>query len=368
MKNLKPFSEKNEKILILAIDFDDDIGSVGIKTPIIGYEQFSKSAFNFAKAKPEDSDVNVLFEALKVYEELRDEGKNVEIALIAGDSRGSYKAGIKLRNQLLTLVKEISPSGVILVTDGAEDETVIPIVQSILPIYSNKVVVVEQMRGVEETYILLGRYLKKIIEEPRFAKVFIGWPGFIIFVIAILSYFNLAREATFALFTLIGLLMILKGFNIDKRLSFIFTSPVMRISFLLSLAVYFFAVILTYMLVISVESITLHTIFTKVLNLVLPYYMVPTLILIGTKTMLRIIRKSIKFWKDVITLSIILFLWYLLNGLISAYSTLGPQVSLIKIIYYLESAYVLTTTTIFIIVILSISLVMSHVEKEMRKH
>lgn len=365
--NSKLFSGRNEKILILAIDFDDDVGSVGIKTPIVGYEQFSKSAFNFAKAKPEDSDVNVLFEAIKTYEELRDEGKNVEIALISGDSRGGHKAGFKLRNQLLSLIEKINPSGAIIVTDGAEDETVIPIVQSLLPIYSNKVVVVEQMRGVEETYILLGRYLKKIIEEPRFAKIFIGWPGFIVLIITILSYLNLAREAIFTLFILVGLFMIFKGFNMEKIFTPLLASPVMRVSFILSLAVYFFATILTYTLVVGVRELDLYTIFTKVLNLVMPYYMVPTLILIGTKIILRAIRKRIKLWKDLIAFSLVLFLWYLLNELINAYKALGPQVQFINIIYYLESTYVLTTATIFIIIILAVSLVMTYVERSIRK-
>ncbi len=359
---------RNEKLLILAIDFDDDIGSVGIKTPLVGYNVFTKAAFTFAKSKPQDSDVNVLFEAIRTYEELRNEGMDVEIALIAGDKRGGHRAGLRIREQLLSVIEKVRPSGAILISDGAEDETVIPIIQSVLPIYSNKVVVVEQMRGVEETYILIGRYLKKIIEEPRFAKIFIGWPGLIILTITILSYLNLAREAIFAFFTLIGILMIFKGFNIDKSLGKIFISPVMKVSLLLSLTVYLFAAILTYTLMSGVEELNLYTFFTKVLNLVLPYYMVPTLILVGTKTILRVIRRSIKFWKDVITLSLVLFLWYLLNELISAYNKLGPQVSFINIIYYLESTYALTTTTIFIIVILSISLVMTYVEKEMRKH
>jgi len=63
-------------LLVLCVDLDDDLGrKTGFSTPVIGREPVEEAAVALATADPEDSDVNVIFQGLHVYDDLteRDE-------------------------------------------------------------------------------------------------------------------------------------------------------------------------------------------------------------------------------------------------------------------------------------------------------
>ena len=76
------------KILIICVDRDNDIGEkAGLETPIIGREALVSAATKLALADSEESDINAIFEAVRIYEQLtaREEDAEVEVALIAGE-------------------------------------------------------------------------------------------------------------------------------------------------------------------------------------------------------------------------------------------------------------------------------------------
>ena len=73
-----------------------------------------------------------------------------------------------------------SISGIVLISDGAEDELIIPILQTLKPIVSVRRVVVKHSQSVEENYMVLGRYLRMLVFEPRYSKWAIGVPGVIL--------------------------------------------------------------------------------------------------------------------------------------------------------------------------------------------
>ncbi|PSQ22704.1 hypothetical protein BRD01_08945, partial [Halobacteriales archaeon QS_8_65_32] len=74
-------------LLVLCVDLDDDLGrKTGIDTPVIGREAVEAAAVALATADPEDSDVNVLFEGVHLYEEIDDE--TVEVAAVTGTDGG----------------------------------------------------------------------------------------------------------------------------------------------------------------------------------------------------------------------------------------------------------------------------------------
>jgi putative membrane protein len=55
--------------LIIAIDRDDDLGrKAGIESPVIGRDNVLHAAIKFATTDPEDSDVNTIFGAIKIYD------------------------------------------------------------------------------------------------------------------------------------------------------------------------------------------------------------------------------------------------------------------------------------------------------------
>jgi len=211
--------DKNEgkKILILCVDRDDDIGRItGENTPIIGKERNLKVAVKFAVNSPEDSDVNAIFAAIGVYNKLRAEGINCEVATIAGSPEGGLKADMKILEELEEVINHFSASGVILVSDGAADEAVIPIIQSKLPIISVKRILIQQERSVEETYIVIARYLRKIVEEPQYARIFLGIPGAIFLLLAILSISGYAQYTMIGALIIIGSAFTIRGFSIDR--------------------------------------------------------------------------------------------------------------------------------------------------------
>ena len=68
-------------------------------------------------------------------------------------------------------------NGAVIVSDGEDDESVIPIIQNVLPIVSVRRVVMRVSRSVEYSYAVLGRYLRAIVFDTRYSKFFLGVPG-----------------------------------------------------------------------------------------------------------------------------------------------------------------------------------------------
>ena len=207
-----------EKILIVVIDYDDDLGRVGIDTPVVGVKRVSETAFNYALERPEDPDVNALFTAIKIYRDMTDQGYRVEVAAISGDQRGGLKAVERIRSQLIDVINLTGSKSVIVVSDGGEDEKVIPVIESIVPIFYVKTVVIEQARAVEQTYILIWRYVKKILSEPRLSRLAIGYPGLLLILIGLMLFFDLLQQALMVSLIFLGVIMIIKGFNLEDAL------------------------------------------------------------------------------------------------------------------------------------------------------
>ncbi|NOZ88476.1 MAG: DUF373 family protein [Crenarchaeota archaeon] len=220
------------RLLVLAVDVDDDLSGAGIRTPIYGRERVLEAATRFALYDPEDSDLNTLFAAVKIADQLRREGYDAVPAVVAGSRRGGVEAGLAIQRQLVRLLEETGADGVVVVSDGSEDESVIPVISSVAPVRAVHRVVVKQHRGVEETYILLARYLRKALTEPRFARTFVGIPGIILVVVSALSLLGLLREALLVGLLILGVAMVVRGFELEDRIASVVTeTPVSLIAY-----------------------------------------------------------------------------------------------------------------------------------------
>ena len=223
---------RREKLLVVAVDVDDDLAKAGIKTPVHGRDRVLEAAARFALHDPEDSDLNALFAAVKTADELRSKGYDAVPAAVAGSESGGIEASIRIREQLSTLLEETGASAVVVVTDGSEDETVIPVIESLAPIYAIRRVVVKQHRGVEETYILFAKYVKKALTEPRFSRLFLGVPGAVLVVFSALSLLGMLREAVLLGLLLLGLAMVIRGFELEDRIiNVVMETPVSLIAY-----------------------------------------------------------------------------------------------------------------------------------------
>jgi len=227
-----------KRILVLYVDRDNDVGrTTGIKTPILGREANLKAAMEFIMREPEDADANAMFAALQVYRSLlSDERYTCEVATITGSGGRGVEADIKVASELNEVLKVFPADSVILVSDGVSDEEVLPIIQSKVPIASVRRVVIRQSRGVEETYLLFTRYLRLMVEDPRYSPFFLGIPGLFIIALAVLTILNLLSYAGIALMIAAGFIMFIKGFRVDEKVVRAWSkSPIMFFSSLIAL-------------------------------------------------------------------------------------------------------------------------------------
>ena len=211
-----------DRTLILCIDSDDDIGIKGsVKTPIIGREANIQAATKLALSDPEEADANAMFGAVKLYDKLMKDypDEAFEIATIAGSGKGGVEADRAMVRELGRVQKQFVADGVIIVTDGFADEELVPIIQSRIPITSIHHVVVKHSERIEETYAVIFRYLKMLVEDPYYSKVSLGVPGILLVIFGFLMASNQLENGGMVVAFVIGIVLVLKGFGWDSKLA-----------------------------------------------------------------------------------------------------------------------------------------------------
>ncbi|PNV77533.1 MAG: hypothetical protein C0200_05705, partial [Thermoproteota archaeon] len=210
-----------EKVLVLCIDRDDDVGvKTGIKGPIIGREKNVEAASKLAMADPSEADANAIFGAIKVYDEMQKElsEDNVMIATVTGNNKSEFLADREILRQMSEITENFRPDMIILVSDGADDERVIPLLSRFSNTISIRRVLVQQSRGMEDAYFLLRRYMEKLFENPKNRAIAFGIPGVVLFLGALFYVLNLQRYFYAGAGLLIGLILLDKAFDISRRI------------------------------------------------------------------------------------------------------------------------------------------------------
>jgi putative membrane protein len=203
-----------EKILVLCVDRDGDIKSkVGDAGPIVGREKVLGVATNLALNDPTESDANALFETIKIGDKLTGEDKEVEVAALTGSKNVGVESDSIISRQVEEVLESIKPDGVIVVTDGAEDEYVLPIIQSRVNIISVKRVIVKQSEHLESTYYAVQSFLKYVINDPNLSRLIIGLPG-----VALILYFLLGERGWRLILGVVGTYLIIKGFDLEDQI------------------------------------------------------------------------------------------------------------------------------------------------------
>ena len=225
----EPEKQKAERLLILCVDRDNDIGrKTGVRTPIIGKEENMDSALRLIIADPEEADANAMFEAVRVYDSLgKDETSHdsYEIATIAGSEVGGVTADRKLVSELSDVLERFHADGLILVTDGYADEDIMPLVQSRVPVTSVRRVVVKHSESIEETAEVFSRYLRMLMEDPRYSRIALGLPGILLISLGILAFLNVYVQFDVYTWTgivgliIVGSFLLGKGYELDKKFS-----------------------------------------------------------------------------------------------------------------------------------------------------
>jgi len=220
----KTKEKKPERILILCVDRDDDIGvKAGIKTPVLGNKENINAATSLALRDPEEADANAMFEAVRVYNNLKEgakEGEEYQIATIAGSELGGVGADRKLVTELTEVLEKFPATDVILVTDGYTNGAVLPLIESRVPVTSIRRVVVKYSSSIEETVALFSRYLKTLVENPRYSRLLLGLPGILLIVLVTLWLLKFELIYMWISFLIVlGMFLLVKGFRLDKAVA-----------------------------------------------------------------------------------------------------------------------------------------------------
>ena len=218
---------KPPRILILCTDRDDDIGNkTKIKTPVVGREACIQSGVKLALADPEEADANAIFASVKLYDELSEKGISCEIAVVAGDIRGGYTADEKIKAQVVKLKEKLGFKEIILVSDGIEDEAVLPVLQSVAPIASVHRITIKHSGTVEESYAVIAKYLKMLVYDPRYSKFVLGIPGLLLIIYGILFFTPWYHYLNYFLALILGIIFVVRGFGLDRSIQMAKRRPI----------------------------------------------------------------------------------------------------------------------------------------------
>jgi len=202
--------DKNERLLVLAVDIDDDLHrKTNISGPVLGRVQNLNAATQLALADPEETDANTMFQAVKLYDELKKDGYLVNVATITGSESEGYAADREIARQLDLVLAEYKADACVFVTDGASDNRVLPIIQSRIKINSVKLVTMKQAEKLENTYFVVLEKLK----EPHYARIVFGIPAILLLLFAISYAIGTGWELPVAL---IGIYLVVKGFGLEE--------------------------------------------------------------------------------------------------------------------------------------------------------
>jgi len=218
VKNLE--APITSRLLVICVDRDNDVGDkAGVATPVIGRNSCIEAAQKLALEDPEDADANSIFFAIKTYEDLARKGYQAEVIVVAGVGNRGVQADEKIVREVKTVLSNFSADGAVIVSDGEDDESVIPIIQNVVPIVSVQRVVMKVSRSVEYSYAVFGKYLKMIAYDSKYSKFFLGVPGILLLIGGIGTISGYTQEIFAVLVSILGGAFLIRAFDVDKAWS-----------------------------------------------------------------------------------------------------------------------------------------------------
>ena len=208
------------KLLVICVDRDDDVGEkTGISTPVVGRNECIEAGQRLALEDPEDADSNAIFSAIKTYEDLVSKGYNAQVIIVAGVTGRGVQADEKIAAEIKSVLMKFSAEGAVIVSDGEDDETVIPIIQNVIPVVSVQRVVMKVSRTIEHSYAVFGKFLKMVMYDPKYSKFFLGVPGILLLIGGVGAVTGYTAEIFAVLVSILGGAFLIRAFDIDKAWS-----------------------------------------------------------------------------------------------------------------------------------------------------
>lgn len=203
------------RTLVLTVDRDNDLGAkAGIRGPVVGRKNVLTAALRLGIADPEESDTNAIFGALNKHDTLVDDGEEsdkVEVAILTGDEKVGMRSDRIIATQLEEIVGDFQPDRAILVTDGAEDESVLPLIQSQVMVEHVQKIIVKQSKGLEGTYYIIA----KAMDDPKWRAKLLVPISVILMIIGLGIILPQGALLLGGLPFLLGAYLLAKGLSVD---------------------------------------------------------------------------------------------------------------------------------------------------------
>lgn len=213
-------------LLVLCVDLDDDLGrKTGLRTPVVGRDDVENAAVALATADPEDSDVNVLFQGVHVYDDLRKDpthDEDVEVAAITGTQGSDVAANRAVGEEVDEVLASLDTGEsvrAIVITDGAQDESVLPVIRSRVPIDGVRRVVVRQAQDLESLYYTI----KQVLADPETRGTILVPLGILLLIypfVVVADMLQVPGAAVLGLISaLLGLYMLFRGLGLEETVN-----------------------------------------------------------------------------------------------------------------------------------------------------
>ena len=186
---------------------------------IVGRRRIVEAATALGVADPEDSDTNCLFAGAHLYDKelarAEQKGRQLEVAAVTGHRTMGLRGDRKLARELDEVLELSQADEVILVSDGAEDEQIMPILQSRVKVASVHRTIVRQAPRLEGIYYVLTR----IMEDKKFAKRYVLPIGLVTLLWSIAFLMDVAQYAWGGTLFILGGWMIVHAMHWEGRMS-----------------------------------------------------------------------------------------------------------------------------------------------------
>ncbi|HTW40535.1 MAG TPA: DUF373 family protein [Thermoplasmata archaeon] len=201
--------------LVVCIDRDDDLGrKAAVAGPVVGRANVLDAAVKLGTVDPEDSDTNALFAAVSLLDELRGAGEECEVCVLTGSGKVGVMSDRRVADQFDDVLARTVAKSAYLVSDGAEDEFLFPILASRVKVDGVRRVYVRQNASIESTYYTVVRALK----DPKLrAKTVLPF-ALVLLILGIAAAEGVILWGVIGLAVLLGVYLIFWTFDIDEAI------------------------------------------------------------------------------------------------------------------------------------------------------
>jgi putative membrane protein len=201
--------------LVVCIDRDDDLGrKAGVAGPIVGRAAVIDAATRLGIADPEDSDTNAMFAAVRILDEIAKLGEEGEVCVLTGSPKVGLLSDTRVAEQFDLVLERVHATSAHLVSDGAEDEHLFPILASRLRIDGVHKVYIRQNASIESTYYTIVRAMK----DPKLRAKTILPVALVLLVLGIAAAGGVLVWGVVGIAILLGIYLIFWTFDIDEAI------------------------------------------------------------------------------------------------------------------------------------------------------